>query len=180
MNDPQARELRRLKWVLGVPYFAQGTTSLTEVPIFYFIKTTLRMGDTGGQLFDSLRTFGWFVKPLWGFISDRLPLAGYRRKSWFVLMAILALVFWTTSAVLSAAGIRLPWVYLLVFNLAFGTYAFVDVVCDALMVEHGQKLQRVAPSSLTSGRCWLQPMRGPCSWGASWSRKSNAASLPRG
>jgi hypothetical protein len=73
------RRERRFRWVLGVPYFVQGTSHLTEVPILYFIKFTLGMGSVGGQLFDSLRNTGWFIKPVWGLISDKVPLFG--RKS---------------------------------------------------------------------------------------------------
>lgn len=142
-NSADSRKLRRFKWVIGVPYFVQGTSNLTTIPIIYFIKNVLAMGDAGGQLFDSLRSAGWLVKPLWGYISDRVPLFGYRRKSWYVLMAVLALVFWAFSAVLSAAGVHSPIGFLLVFNLAFATYAFVDVVCDAVMVEQGRRLKRV-------------------------------------
>src|SRR6185436_16788444 len=136
------RDVRRFKWVIGMPYFVQGTSNLTTIPILYFIKNVLALGDAGGQLFDSLRSAGWLIKPLWGYISDRVPLFGSRRKSWYVLMAVLALLFWALSAVLSAAGVRSASAYLLVFNLAFGTYAFVDVVCDAIMVEQGRRLRR--------------------------------------
>lgn len=139
----QHRQMRRFKWVIGIPYFVQGSSYLTEVPILYFIKNYLAMGDAGGQLFDSLRSIGWFIKPLWGYISDRIPLFQYRRKSWYILMACLALVFWSLSALFSLAGIRIPLVYLFIFNLAFGTYAFVDVVCDALMVEKGRRVKQV-------------------------------------
>lgn len=139
-----SRELRRLKWVIGTPYAVQGTSNLVYIPILYFIKFTLGMGDAGGQLFDALRTSGWLIKPVWGFISDRIPLFGYHRKSWYVLMACLALFFWTLSAMLAFLGIRIPVVYLLLFNLAFSTYAFVDVVCDAFMVEQGRRRRRVS------------------------------------
>ena len=138
-----ARRLARFKWVIGTPYVVQGTTNLAEVPILYFIKFTLGMGDAGGQLFTSLRGIGWFVKPLWGLISDRVPIFGYHRKSWYVLMACLALAFWALTAALAWAGGRAAIVYLLTFNLAFATYAFVDVVCDALMVTEGRRLGRV-------------------------------------
>jgi len=118
----------------------QGTSNLLEVPILYFIKFTLGMGDAGGQLFDSLRNGGWFVKPLWGYISDRFPLFGYHRKSWFVLMACGAVVLWMVNALLAYRGVRVPAVYLITLNLALATYAFVDVVCDALMVTWGRRL----------------------------------------
>src|SRR6185295_9375847 len=142
-DRPDSRELRRFKWVIGMPYLVQGTSNLITIPILYFIKNVLAMGDAGGQLFDSLRSGGWLIKPLWGYISDRFPLMGSRRKSWYVLMAALALLFWSLSAVLAAAGVRSSLAYLLVFNLAFATYAFVDVVCDAVMVEQGRRLKQV-------------------------------------
>jgi hypothetical protein len=121
----------------------QGTSNLTDVPILYFVKFGLGMGDMGGQLFDSLRNVGWFLKPLWGWLSDRIALFGYHRKSWFVLMALSSVVLWVVNAALAWGGVRLPVLFLLTFNLAFATYAFVDVVCDALMVEHGRKAGRV-------------------------------------
>jgi hypothetical protein len=135
--------ISRFKWVIGTPYFVQGTSNLAAVPILYFIKFSLGLGDPGGQLFNALQNAGWFIKPLWGSISDRVPLFGYRRKSWFVLMALLAVVFWSLNAALVALGVRVPALFLITFNLAFATYAFVDVVCDALMVTRGRQLQRV-------------------------------------
>jgi hypothetical protein len=69
-KNGQHLRIARFRWVIGAPYFVQGTSTLTEIPILYFIKFTLQMGDAGGQLFDALRQSGWFVKPLWGIVSD--------------------------------------------------------------------------------------------------------------
>lgn len=142
-GDKPKPRLGRLRWIIGTPYFVQGTSTLTEVPILYFIKFVLGMGDAGGQLFDALRQSGWFVKPVWGLISDKWPLWGYHRKSWYVLMALLATVFWSLNALLAYLGVGLPLVYLVTFNLAFATYAFVDVVCDAIMVTRGRENEQV-------------------------------------
>jgi len=141
--DRNPRRLSHLRWTIGTPYFVQGTKSLTEIPILFFIKFQLGMDDAGGQLFDALRSIGWMIKPIWGYISDRFALFGYHRKSWYVLMACLAVVFWLMAAVLSYLGITIPLIYFIVFNLAFATYAFVDVVTDAIMVTEGQRLKRV-------------------------------------
>jgi MFS family permease len=139
----QKNESRNLKWVLGTTYAVQGSSSFTDIPSLYFVKFALEMGDAGGQLFQSLKSLGWLVKPLWGLLSDRVPLLGYRRKSWFILMAALGFFFWLLNAALALLGIRTPAVFLIGFNLAFSSYAFVDVVADALMVERGRKLKRV-------------------------------------
>ncbi|MEA3230616.1 MAG: hypothetical protein U9Q05_02535, partial [Thermodesulfobacteriota bacterium] len=135
--DQDHRKLSHLRWAIGTPYFVQGTKNLTEIPILFFIKFQLGMDDAGGQLFDALRSIGWMLKPIWGYISDKFALFGYHRKSWYVLMACLAVVFWFVAAVLSYLGITIPLVYFIVFNLAFTTYAFVDVVTDAIMVTEG-------------------------------------------
>jgi hypothetical protein len=129
----------RFRWVIGTPYFVDGTSHLVEVPILYFIKFVLGMGDAGGQLFDSLRGVGWLIKPVWGYLTDRIAIFGYHRRSWYVLMAGLGLAFWLLNAGLIAAGLRYAPLFLFTFNLAFATYSFVDVVCDALMVTEGRK-----------------------------------------
>lgn len=141
--DRKSRQLSRLRWVIGTPYFVQGSNKLTEIPILFLIKFQLGMDDAGGQLFDALRSIGWVIKPLWGYISDRVRLFGYHRKSWYVLMACLSVAFWFAAALISYLGVTIPLVYFIVFNLGFATYAFVDVVTDAIMVTEGQRLKRV-------------------------------------
>ncbi|HEX7226366.1 MAG TPA: hypothetical protein VF353_01220 [Candidatus Binatia bacterium] len=143
-NLTREPKITRLKWIFGTTYTVQGSSALSDIPTLYFIKFVLEMGDAGGQLFQSLKSIGWLVKPLWGFISDRFPIFGYRRRSWFILMASLGFVFWMFNALLALLNVRIPLVYLIGFNLAFSSYAFVDVVGDALMVEQGRRLKRVA------------------------------------
>lgn len=143
VDAAHSREIRRLRWTIGTPYFVQGTKKLTEIPTLFFIKFDLGLGDAGGQLFDSLRSIGWMLKPIWGYVSDNVRLFGYRRKSWYIAMAGLGALFWFVTALLSFIGVSVPLIYLVVFNIAFGTYAFVDVVTDAIMVEQGQRLKRV-------------------------------------
>ncbi len=142
-DKKQEAQIRRLKWIFGTTYTVQGSSSLSDIPSLYFVKFALELGDAGGQLFQSLKSLGWLVKPLWGLISDRVPLFGYHRKSWFIVMALLGVIFWIMNALLAFMGVRTPFVFLIAFNLAFSTYAFVDVVADALMVEHGRRLGRV-------------------------------------
>lgn len=142
-TSEKKRSIYRLRWTIGTPYFVQGTKKLTEIPTLYFIKFDLGLGDAGGQLFDSLLSIGWMLKPIWGYLSDEFPLFGYKRKSWYILMAFLGSIFWFCTAFLSYSGVIVPLVYMIGFNLAFGTYAFIDVVTDALMVTEGQRLKRV-------------------------------------
>ncbi|KAI3982372.1 hypothetical protein MKX01_041210, partial [Papaver californicum] len=37
----------------------------------------------------------WLIKPLYGFISDSVPLFGYRRRSYLVLSGLLGALSWS-------------------------------------------------------------------------------------
>ena len=162
-DESDERDVRRFKWVIGVPYFVQGTSNLTTIPTIYFIKNVLAMGDAGGQLFDSLRSAGWLVKPLWGYISDRVPLFGYRRKSWYVLMAVLALVFWAFSAVLSAAGVLRPSVFSWSSIWRLRPMRLSTWSVTPSWSSRGAGSNAWAPLSISSGPCSRCPSRRQCS-----------------
>lgn len=77
----------------------------------------------------------WLIKPVYGLLSDFVPLFGRRRKSYFVLASLLA----------SGAGVSLAltakpsyWQLAGLFTAMGVGLAFTDVLTDALMVEHGQ------------------------------------------
>jgi MFS family permease len=84
--------------------------------------------------FFSITTVPWLVKPLYGLISDFVPLFGRRRKSYLIL----------TSALAAACGMALAagghgYARLAAFVTAMGLgLAFTDVLVDALMVENGR------------------------------------------
>ena len=78
----------------------------------------------------------WTVKPLYGLITDFLPLAGYRRKSYLMLTSAVsaAALFTLASQPDSIDKIRL---FALLLPSAISV-AFSDVVIDALLIERGQ------------------------------------------
>lgn len=51
----------------------------------YFVKDELDLSPAEASLIFSASSIPWLIKPLWGFISDSVPLFGYRRKSYLVL-----------------------------------------------------------------------------------------------
>ena len=90
----------------------------------------------------------WVIKPLYGVISDFLPLFGYRRRSYLLLanVAAVAAFLWTTQVLTPAA---------IVFALLLTAIAMAvsSTVCGALLVENGQKHQRERQPSSTSSGC---------------------------
>jgi MFS family permease len=136
LNPFKTADARRLAMLFGVVYFSQGMWYLPQQPITIVLK---ERGLSAAQVaaFFSITTIPWLVKPVYGLLSDFVPLFGRRRKSYLLI----------TCALASAAGFALAtaiehtyWALATLFTLmAFGL-AFNDVITDALMVENGRPL----------------------------------------
>ena len=145
----KTREAKRLAVLFGIVYFAQGMWYLPNQAITIVLKDR---GLSAGQVadFGLITIIPWFIKPLYGLLSDFVPLFGRRRQSYFLL----------TSALAGYAGLLLAWgnwiatgeiwtfdVFGLTFTLVEGValftvmalgLAFTDVLTDAMMVESGR------------------------------------------
>ncbi len=149
-------EGRRLAVLFAIVYFAQGMWYLPEQVITVVLKDR---GLTAGQVADFflISTIPWFVKPVYGLVSDFLPLGGYRRRSYFVLMSAMAalagLVLAATGAIatgpITTTTVPVPGLGEVRITLVAGVglftamavgLAFTDVLTDATMVEGGRPL----------------------------------------
>lgn len=130
-------EARRLALVFAVVYFAQGMWYLPNLSITFFLKDTLGLSAAQTATFFSITVIPWLVKPLYGLISDFVPLFGRRRKSYFLLTSGIAA---TMGVILSMMGSYTYWAVAIFFTLMGLGLAFTDVLTDALMVENGKRL----------------------------------------
>ena len=127
-------ETRRLALLFAIVYFAQGMWYLPN----QVVKAVLNdQRFTAGQIgtFFLVVTMAWNIKPVYGLISDFVPLFGRRRKSYFLLTTSLA-----AAAGLALAAMDSPsyvWVAAGMATMGLGL-AFTDVLTDALMVESGR------------------------------------------
>src|SRR5262244_4076747 len=130
----QTPDTRRLAVLFAVVYFAQGMWYLPNQTLTIVLK---ERGLSAGQVatFFTVSTIPWLIKPVYGLLSDFVPLFGRRRKSYLLI----------TSALASAAGFTLAtavehtyWALVTLFTLMALGLAFNDVLTDALMVEHGR------------------------------------------
>lgn len=128
---------RRLVVLFGLVYFAQGIgqdSGLIDQPLVYFFKEELGLDPAQTTEYRAVLTIPWVIKPLYGLVTDFLPLLGYRRKTWLVLTNLLAV-----SGLLWLSGVVAPGAIILAMVLtAFGTAAS-DVIIDAVMVENGKR-----------------------------------------
>ena len=138
-----AVQARKLMFLVGAYYFLQdmgGNPGLHSQALSKTAKEVWNYSPVESAAFFAFLTIPWMIKPLYGLVSDFLPIFGSKRKSYFLLTAILAGL---SYAVIAWAGFSDETVKLLLFNAAIGI-AFSDVLCDAVMVERGQKLGIIA------------------------------------
>ena len=109
--------------------------SLPGLTVSFLLKDVLKMTATAASYFAAVTLVGWAVKPLWGIISDAVPIFGSRRKSYLVFTAVLASIIWFSLGQTENHTVKL---LLVLFTVSSAVYAFMDVVCDGLMVETGK------------------------------------------
>ncbi|HKC06807.1 MAG TPA: MFS transporter [Candidatus Dormibacteraeota bacterium] len=129
-------EARRLALLFAIVYFAQGMVYLPDQVVSIVFK---ERGLTAGQLatFTWVITIPWFIKPVYGLLSDFVPIAGTRRRSYFLIMAALATVSAIAVSLMSGAPY---WALACMITLLWLGVGFTDVLTDALMVENGKPL----------------------------------------
>lgn len=119
-------------------YIVEGlgqTGGLIAQPLNYYLKQVY--GWTPVQVTASLTVLNlpWIIKPVYGVVSDFVPLFGYRRKAYLILSNALAAAafFWVTQL----SG---PQSLILVLLLTAYAMAISSTLCGALLVENGQRL----------------------------------------
>jgi MFS family permease len=142
--------IRRLLLFFALVYVVEGLAQpdgLIAQPLSYYLKTAEGWTPTQIAALVSLLYVAWIIKPLYGLISDFVPLFGYRRKSYLILVNIAAVggFVWVT---------RLSAPSALFFALAVTAYAMAisSTLCGAVLVENGQRLRA---SSRFVNQQWL-------------------------
>ncbi|HET7344209.1 MAG TPA: MFS transporter [Methylomirabilota bacterium] len=130
-------DARRLAMLFAVVYFSQGMYYVSAQPVTLTLKERLGLSASQVASFGWITLLPWVIKPVYGLLSDSIPLFGRRRKSYFLLTCALA-----TAAGLALAARTAPgyWTLaLLIMTIGLGI-AFTDVLTDAMMVENGKPL----------------------------------------
>jgi MFS family permease len=120
--------------VYTVEGFCQAKVGVVWQPLTHYLKQS--QGWDAVQIAASLAVLDvpWVVKPIYGMLSDFLPLFGYRRRSYLLVanVAAAAAFVWCTRLLAPA-----PLVFAL--TLTSIAMATASTVCGALLVENGQK-----------------------------------------
>jgi predicted MFS family arabinose efflux permease len=134
------RETTGLVLLFGAMYFVQGIAEPTEGLIAQPVRSLLKSwGYTAAAIagFGAILSLPWSLKPIYGLLTDFVPILGTRRRSYLLLTSgasSLALFYLYLFPVANGAH-QLLFLLLLIPTVGV---AFSDVVIDALMVEKGQ------------------------------------------
>src|SRR5499433_3102400 len=134
LNPFRTPDTRRLAVLFAVVYFAQGMWYLPNQTLTIVLK---ERGLSAGQVatFFTVSTIPWLIKPVYGLVSDFVPLFGRRRKSYLLLTSTLAGL---AGLVLGVGVEHTYWWLVGLFTLMGLGLAFTDVLVDAVMVESGK------------------------------------------
>lgn len=134
-----------LEWSAGlasilIVYLVQGATGITSLARTLFLKDTLGLDAAASTALLGLAAAPWLLKPIYGVLTDSVPIGGLRRQPYLVSAGILGAIAWlslgTTIDSVAAAILAIG-----VSNLGI---AFADVVADSLCVETARREGEVA------------------------------------
>lgn len=118
-------------------FIAEGlgqVSGLINQPLSFYLRKTYNWDATQINSFLSILVIPWVIKPIYGIISDFLPLFGYRRKTYLFLANLAAVVGY-----LWIAGISEPNMIIIALMLTSIGMAASSTLSQALMVENGKK-----------------------------------------
>ncbi|GLU08888.1 hypothetical protein SLE2022_257720 [Rubroshorea leprosula] len=134
---------------VAMVYFVQGVLGLSRLAVSFYLKDDLHLDPAETAVISGFSALPWLIKPLYGFISDSVPLFGYRRRSYLILSGLLGALSWSLMATFVDSK------YGAAFCILLGSLsvAFSDVVVDSMVVERARGESQSMSGSLQS-LCW--------------------------
>ncbi|MGP0128539.1 MAG: folate/biopterin family MFS transporter [cyanobacterium endosymbiont of Rhopalodia musculus] len=133
-------------WGILTVYFVQGILGLARLAISFFLKDDLGLTPVQMSALTGIAALPWVIKPVFGFMSDSLPIFGYRRRPYLILSGVLGSVVWMTLGTI----VDDPWSATISLLLISLSVAISDVIVDSLVVERARKESLGKAGSLQS------------------------------
>ncbi len=127
-------------------YFVQGILGLARLAVSFFLKDDLGLTPAQVAALTGISSLPWIIKPLFGFMSDGLPIFGYRRRPYLILSGFLGTISWLALATL----VHSAWAATFVILLTSLSVAISDVIVDSLIVERAREESLSQSGSLQS------------------------------
>ena len=141
--DPKGKQISaRYYFFFLINYFMQSAVGIVYEPVNYILKDHLHFTPGQASGFMAWITFPLLLKPLYGYVTDFVPLGRYRRKPHLALAACLA----AGAFFILAAQTQYHYLSLLIpLTVSIFAMAFADAVCGGWLVEDGKERQQTGP-----------------------------------
>ncbi|CAL9151483.1 unnamed protein product, partial [Musa hybrid cultivar] len=120
--------------VIAVYGISQGMGgSISRVATDYYWKDVQMVHPSAAQVYQGITSIPWIVKPLWGLLTDVLPMAGYRRRPYFIFSCLLGILSMLTLSLHSKLHVIFA---LLAMTIGSAGVAIADVTVDACVAQN--------------------------------------------
>lgn len=131
--------MRSNRWTLNTyvvvaVYFVQGAALIAGLAEFLLTRNAFKFSWIQLALLAALAMLTWSIKPIYGFLTDLLPLFGRRRKSYLLLVSLLPFAGYLYLALHGTSFLPIA-LALILANIGLG---FADVIVDGLIVEQAE------------------------------------------
>jgi MFS family permease len=134
------RAIDRLLIFFALVYVVEGlgqVVGLISQPLNYYLKQAQGWTPVQITAFVTLFNLPWIIKPVYGLVSDFLPLFGYRRKSYLLIVNVAAIGGFVWATQLTAPSDLLVALMITAYAMAISS-----TLCGAVLVENGQRLHQ--------------------------------------
>ncbi|KAL7103473.1 hypothetical protein ACP275_08G181600 [Erythranthe tilingii] len=140
-------------WLVCLIYFTQGFRSFVWTAVSYQLKDKLNLSPAASQFVSSVAFFPWSIKPLYGILSDCVPIRGRKRVPYLVIATLLSLFPWLILSInIASRSSKVSFmIFLTVQNLGS---AMADVVIDAMIAE-AVRLERASFAGDLQSISWM-------------------------
>ena len=133
LESARAATLQRMMWYFAIVYIAEGwaqTSGVIKQPLYHYLYGEMHWDANQVGFYMMLLSIPWWIKFLYGMLSDSCPIFGYRRKSYLVLTNLVAVGSYFALKMTSS-----PWPMLPSLMLIVASMAFASALCGALVVD---------------------------------------------
>ncbi|KAL9233934.1 hypothetical protein vseg_008866 [Gypsophila vaccaria] len=116
--------------------------SLLRVGTEYYMKDVQKLQPSQAQIYQGVTSIPWMVKPIWGLMTDVVPMLGYHRRPYFIFAGVLGII-----PMLFLSLHKKLHIFFAVLSLTAGSTgaAIADVTVDACVAQNSNKHKHLAP-----------------------------------
>ena len=134
------RSISHLLIFFALVYVVEGLGQiggLVSQPLNYYLKEVQGWTPVQVTAFVTAFNLPWIIKPVYGLVSDFVPLFGYRRKSYLIIANLAAVAGYVWASRLTA-----PSDLAIALMLTAYAMAISSTLCGGVLVESGQQHQK--------------------------------------